>query len=101
MRGGASRAWVFDYDWAADSEVWLAQSVGAFTRLRFRPRIPRDVTAVSTETLLFGRAVSMPLVLGTTGFTRMLHHAGECAVAQAAQAVGLPYKTGSSFIPNG
>jgi L-lactate dehydrogenase (cytochrome) len=33
----------------------------------------------------------MPLVLAPTGFTRMMHHEGEVAVARAAAAAGIPY----------
>lgn len=33
----------------------------------------------------------MPLVLGPTGFTRMMHAAGETAVARAASRAGVPY----------
>ena len=33
----------------------------------------------------------MPLVLAPTGFTRMMHHEGERAVARAAARAGIPY----------
>ena len=83
---------VFDYvDGAAESERSLRASVGAFDRLTFRPRILRDVSTVSTATEVLGRRIAMPLVLGPTGFTRMMHREGESAVARAAAAAGIPY----------
>ncbi len=83
---------VFDYvDGAAESERALAASTEAFDRITFRPRLLRDVSTVSTQIELFGRALSMPLILGPTGFTRMMHRDGESAVARAAQEFGIPY----------
>lgn len=83
---------VFDYvDGGAERERSLAASVQAFDRVTFRPRVLRDVTTVSTATTLLGRQVDLPLVLGPTGFTRMMHHEGERAVAAAAAAHGVPY----------
>jgi L-lactate dehydrogenase (cytochrome) len=83
---------VFDYvDGAAESERSLRASVAAFDRVMFQPRVLRDVAAVSTSTRLFDRTVSLPLVLGPTGFTRMIHRDGEPAVARAAARAGVPY----------
>ena len=83
---------VFDYvDGAAENERSLRASVQAFDDLVFRPRILRDVGTVSTATRILGRDVAMPLVLGPTGFTRMMHRDGESAVAAAAASAGVPY----------
>jgi len=83
---------VFDYvDGGADEELSLAANTAAFRRWRFVPRALADVSAVGTTSQLFGRPVSLPLVLAPTGFTRMLHPAGEPAVAAAAARHGLPY----------
>jgi L-lactate dehydrogenase (cytochrome) len=83
---------VFDYvDGAAEAERSLRDSVAAFDRVQFRPRVLRDVGTVSTTTELFGREIAMPVVLGPTGFTRMMHQEGERAVARAAARAGVPY----------
>jgi isopentenyl diphosphate isomerase/L-lactate dehydrogenase-like FMN-dependent dehydrogenase len=83
---------VFDYvDGAAEAERSLRDSVESFDRVQFRPRVLRDVGAVSTTVDLFGRQIAMPLILGPTGFTRMMHQEGEPAVARAAARAGLPY----------
>ncbi|MCV2489987.1 alpha-hydroxy-acid oxidizing protein [Geodermatophilus sp. YIM 151500] len=83
---------VFDYvDGAAEAERSLRASVDAFDRVTFHPRVLRDVRTVSTATEVLGRRIAMPLVLGPTGFTRMVHREGEPAVARAAAAAGVPY----------
>ena len=83
---------VFDYvDGGAERERSLAASVGAFDHVVFHPRVLRDVRETSSSTMILGREVSFPLVLGPTGFTRMMHHEGESAVATAAQDAGVPY----------
>ena len=90
-RRRAPRA-VFDYvDGAAESELSLRRARQAFRRVEFRPRVLRDVTRVDPSTRILGRPASLPLALGPTGFTRMMHQAGEPAVARAAAAAGLPY----------
>ncbi|WP_442929134.1 alpha-hydroxy-acid oxidizing protein [Modestobacter sp. VKM Ac-2983] len=83
---------VVDYvDGAAEGERSLRASVEAFDRVTFRPRVLRDVGTVSTSTDALGRSIALPLVLGPTGFTRMMHREGESAVARAAAAAGIPY----------
>jgi L-lactate dehydrogenase (cytochrome) len=83
---------VFDYvDGAADEELSLAGNVAAFRRWRFVPRALTDISAVDTTGQVLGQTVPLPLVLAPTGFTRMLHPAGETAAARAAARRGLPY----------
>ena len=83
---------VFDYvDGGAGDEVTLARAQRAFARVRFLPHVLRDVSEVSLSTTILGEQASMPLVLAPTGFTRMMHHTGERAVAAAAAREGVPY----------
>lgn len=83
---------VFDYvDGAAMSEGSLRRARGAFGRVEFTPRVLRDVSTVDTSTELLGRTSSLPVVLAPTGFTRMMHHEGEPAVARVAAERGLAY----------
>lgn len=83
---------VFDYiDGAAEDEVTLAANSDAYRRVRFRPRVLRDVGEVDPSTTLLGRPLPIPLVLAPTGFTRIADSAGELAVARAAARAGLPY----------
>src|SRR5690348_14455349 len=83
---------VFDYvDGAAEAEASYRRSRQAFDRVEFRPQVLHDVSAPDTRTTVLGVPAAMPLVLAPTGFTRMLHHRGEFAVAAAAAAAGVPY----------
>src|SRR5437763_3448985 len=83
---------VFDYvEGAAELEISRDRAVHAFRRAVFHPRVLRDVSTVDTATTLLGRSLAFPVVLGPTGFTRMMHAAGEPAVARAAARAGVPY----------
>lgn len=83
---------VFDYvDGGAEDEISLRASREAYARVRFRARVLRDVTTVDPTTSLFGQRFPLPILLGPTGFTRMMHHEGERAVAAAAAKAGVPY----------
>lgn len=83
---------VFDYvDGAADEEITLAANRAAFRGWHFHPRTLRNISDPSLETTAFGRVFASPLMLCPTGYTRMMHPAGELAVARAATTRGLPY----------
>lgn len=83
---------VFDYvDGSAEQEISIGRSRSAFDRVEFHPRILRDVSSVDTSVDVLGGRSALPLVLAPTGFTRMMNHEGELAVAAAAQRAGIPY----------
>jgi L-lactate dehydrogenase (cytochrome) len=85
-------AGVFDYfDGGAEDERTLRQNASAFSKLEFRPNVLVDVSELDTATTLFGKRVSMPLMLAPTGYTRLATSQGELAVARAAQRAGVPY----------
>ena len=72
---------------AAD-EITLRENVAAFQRLKLRPRMLVDVSAVSARTTVLGTEVSMPLLVAPTAIQKMCHPGGEAATARAAAAVG-------------
>jgi L-lactate dehydrogenase (cytochrome) len=83
---------VFDYvDGAADEEVSAAGNTAAFRQWRFLPRMLADVAKTDTSATVFGQMLPVPLALGPTGYTRMLHPAGEAGAARSAGRHGLPY----------
>jgi L-lactate dehydrogenase (cytochrome) len=83
---------VFDYvAGGADEELTVERNLAAFRRWDFVPQNLRDVGDVDTAVDLLGERVAMPLVFSPTGYTRMMHPAGECAVARAARRAGIPY----------
>jgi L-lactate dehydrogenase (cytochrome) len=90
-RRRAPRA-VFDYvDGAAEEERSLRRARRSYRDLRFEPQVLRGVAEVDLTTQLLGEPARWPLVLAPTGFTRMMHHEGEPAVAAAAADHAVPY----------
>ena len=51
----------------------------------------RDVSHIDTSTTLLGGPSALPFAFAPTGFTRMMHHAGEPAVARVAGRIGVPH----------
>ena len=83
---------VFDYvDGAAETETSLRRAREAFRRTEFRPHVLRDVAQVDLSRAILGQRAALPMVLAPTGFTRMMHTAGEPAVVRAAATAGVPY----------
>jgi L-lactate dehydrogenase (cytochrome) len=83
---------VFDYvDGGSDEELSMAANLRAFRKWRLQPRAMAEVSAVDTTTRLLDRELPLPLVLAPTGYTRMMHPAGEIGAAKSAQRHGLPY----------
>jgi L-lactate dehydrogenase (cytochrome) len=95
LRKAAARRWpqgVRDYvEGGADGEVSLRRNRAAFQRYELVPKVLRDVSAVDTSSVVLGSPATMPLALGPTGYTRMMHPDGETAVARAAARAGVPY----------
>lgn len=83
---------VFDYtDGAAEEEISLRRARRLFRRLEFRPAVLRDVSNVDTTTTMLGAPAAQPFSFAPTGFTRLMHHEGEPAVARVAERHGIPY----------
>ncbi|MGQ0574729.1 MAG: alpha-hydroxy acid oxidase [Pseudonocardia sp.] len=83
---------VFDYtDGAADGELSLQRARASFARVEFTPSVLRDVSEVDTGRDILGVRSALPFAFAPTGFTRMMHHSGERAVASVAAEVGVPY----------
>lgn len=83
---------VFDYvDGAADEEVTVDRNRAAFRDVTFLPEALNPVKDPDISTELLGTRIAMPFVFAPTGYTRMMHHHGEAAVARVAHRNGLPY----------
>ena len=79
----------FDYyAGGADDEVTLAENEVAWQRLRLRPKVLRDVSAVDPSTTVLGQRVVAPLLVAPTAYHRMAHDEGERATARAVAAAG-------------
>ena len=75
----------------ADGEVSLARNRAAYESLALVPSPLRGVTDVDLRTSILGGDSALPFALAPTGYTRMMHTAGERAVARAALDAGIPY----------
>jgi 4-hydroxymandelate oxidase len=85
-------AGVYDYiAGGADAERTVADNLAAWSRLRLRPRVLRDVTEVATATTLLGSQVPTPLLVAPMAYHRMAHPDGEAASAAGAAAAGALY----------
>lgn len=83
---------VFDYtDGASMSESTLNRARDAFARVEFTPRVMCDVSEVDLRVKMLGAMSALPFAFAPTGFTRMMHHIGEPAVATVAGERGIPY----------
>jgi L-lactate dehydrogenase (cytochrome) len=83
---------VFDYtDGAAEEELSLARARETFHDLTFHPGILKGVGPVDPTTTVLGKPSALPFGFAPTGFTRMMRHEGEAAVARVAGRVGIPY----------
>jgi L-lactate dehydrogenase (cytochrome) len=83
---------VFDYtDGAADGELSLKRARQLFRDIEFVPSVLRDVSDLDTVTRPLGRESAQPFGFGPTGFTRLMHHAGEAAVGAVAARRKIPY----------
>jgi L-lactate dehydrogenase (cytochrome) len=83
---------IFDYvDGAAEQEVSLRRARRALRDLEFQPSVLHDVGTVDLSTEILGRPAALPYAFAPTGFTRLLHHEGEVAVARSARRFGVPY----------
>jgi L-lactate dehydrogenase (cytochrome) len=83
---------VFDYvDGGADEELSMAANLRAFRRWWFVPRPLAGEPTPDTAARILDRPVPLPLGFAPTGYTRMMHPAGELAVATVARRAGLPY----------
>lgn len=83
---------VFDYtDGAAEHEDSLRRARQTFRRIEFHPNILRGIEEVDLSTPILGKRSALPFAFAPTGFTRMMHHEGERAVARVAQRENIPF----------
>jgi L-lactate dehydrogenase (cytochrome) len=81
----------FDYtDGAAELEDSLLRARQAYRRVEFHPNVLRGVSDVDTSREILGKTSALPFAFAPTGFTRMMQHEGESAVARVAERNGIP-----------
>ncbi len=72
----------------SDDEITLGENRRAFERLRFRPRVLRDVSTIDTKTVVLGQELAMPVLVAPMAYHRLYHPEGEPAVARATARAG-------------
>jgi 4-hydroxymandelate oxidase len=72
----------------AGDEVTAADAATAWDRLRLRPRVLVDVSAVTTATTVLGTKVNTPVLVAPTAMHRCAHPDGEAATAAGTAESG-------------
>src|SRR4051794_32683253 len=75
---------------AAD-EVTLRWNRQAFERIRLRPRVLEDVSAIDTRVEIAGEMLPFPILLAPVAYQRIYHPEGELAAARGAGLAGAVY----------
>jgi len=82
----------FEYvEGGAEDEVTLRRNRDVFERFGWLPRALVGAGPPDLATNLFGKPVSMPVVVAPTGFNGLLWPQGDVALAKAATAAGIPF----------
>jgi (S)-mandelate dehydrogenase len=82
----------FEYvEGGAEDEVTLRRNRDVFERFGWLPRALVGAGPPDLATELFGKPVSMPVVVAPTGFNGLLWPQGDIALAKAATAAGIPF----------
>jgi L-lactate dehydrogenase (cytochrome) len=92
LRTAARRALprpAFDFvDGAAGDEVTAGRNREAFLSLELRPRVMRDVSAVSTATTVLGQEVALPVLGAPHGAGLLFHPDAEVGIVRALHDAG-------------
>jgi len=83
---------VFDYlDGGAEGELTLAEIVGLFRDVTFRPRGAVAAGDCDLKTRVLGHELSFPAMLAPVGYSRLMNPGGEVVAARAAGEAGTGY----------
>jgi len=83
---------VFDYvEGGAVDEIAYSRTRAAYSRIEMNSRVLRDVSKIDTTEKILGKVVDIPICFAPTGYTRLMHHVGEPAVANVACKKNLIY----------
>ena len=87
---------IFHYiDGAADDEVTYQRNTKAFEDCDLVPNVLAGVEDVDMSVTVMGQKLDMPLFCSPTALQRLFHHAGERAVARAAEKFGTMFGVSS------
>ncbi|NWW20070.1 HAOX2 oxidase, partial [Falcunculus frontatus] len=75
----------------ADDCTTRDENILAYKRIRFRPRMLRDVSMMDISTKILGSEISFPVGIAPTGFHQLAWPDGEKSTARAARAMNTCY----------
>uniref|UniRef100_A0A8C3Q4D3 (S)-2-hydroxy-acid oxidase n=1 Tax=Geospiza parvula TaxID=87175 RepID=A0A8C3Q4D3_GEOPR len=75
----------------ADDCTTRDENILAYKRIRFRPRMLRDVSVMDIRTKILGSEISFPVGIAPTGFHHLAWPDGEKSTARAARAMDTCY----------
>jgi isopentenyl diphosphate isomerase/L-lactate dehydrogenase-like FMN-dependent dehydrogenase len=81
------------YDYVAGGawdEITLVESVEAWRRHRFVPRVLRDLRSIDISGAFLGRRFAMPVAIAPMAVQGLAHHGAEGEMAAGAVAAGIP-----------
>jgi len=82
----------YDYAEAGSyTEQTFRENTSDFDKIRPRQRVAVDMTGRTTESVMIGQKVAMPVALAPVGMTGMQCADGEIKAARAAEAFGVPF----------
>jgi 4-hydroxymandelate oxidase len=75
----------------AGDEITLRESVEAWRRFRFVPRVLRDVSTVDVSGRFLGRKAALPVAVAPTAAQGLAHPNAEAEMLAGAAAAGIPH----------
>ena len=78
-------------DRGSEDEVAMRDNRAVFDRIKFVPRILKNVSARDPSITLFGKPQKLPILIGPTGVAGWTWYRAEICLARAAAAAGIPY----------
>lgn len=83
---------LFDYlDGGANLETTLRRNIRELEEIALKQRVLQGGEGITLETELFGRHLSLPVVLAPVGIAGLYRRRGETQAARAARAAGIPF----------
>ncbi|KAJ9630600.1 hypothetical protein H2203_001123 [Taxawa tesnikishii (nom. ined.)] len=73
----------------ADDEISKIQNGRAYQKVFLRARVLRNVGAVDCSTTILGQKSTLPIYTSPVGLAKLVHPAGECAIAAADGKEGI------------
>jgi len=82
---------IFEFvDRATEDHLAVTDNRTGFQDIKLRHRALVDVSGRSTKTMLFGKEVTLPMIIAPTGAAGLCWYRGELQLARAAAKAGIP-----------